>query len=407
MADISSFIRAIQLAARGEEVRDSLVNALNGMNDSIPDTVEEALAEAKETGRFDGPQGAPGTNGVSPVITITNASGGHVVTIKDAAHPSGQTFLIYDGEDGSDGAPGADGSPGAPGAYFTPSVDANGVLSWTNNGGLSNPASVNIRGPQGVAGSDGTNGSDGAPGVDGVSPSIVIAQITNGHRITMTDADHPSGQSFDVMDGSGGGGGGSGDMQASLYDPNNNVAAAGGIEAYFETNAQSTLTFDQTPTQNSGNPVTSGGIYTALTNRQAQVWRCAISLTDTWTGSDPYEQVVSISGASADSLIDIQPSGAVLAQMIADGARAMWVENDNGTFTVKVLGAALTTPLTLQCTVTETGTIPPASYAGGTTEITTNKVTALSASSTNTQYPSAKAVWDLFHSIVDGNEVSY
>lgn len=349
MADISSFIRAIQLAARGEEVRDSLVNALNGMNDSIPDTVEEALAEAKETGRFDGPQGAPGTNGVSPVITITNASGGHVVTIKDAAHPSGQTFLIYDGEDGS----------------------------------------------------------DGTPGVDGVSPSIVIAQITNGHRITITDADHPSGQSFDVMDGSGGGGGGSGDMQASLYDPNNNVAAAGGIEAYFETNAQSTLTFDQTPTQNSGNPVTSGGIYTALTNRQAQVWRCTISLTDTWTGSDPYEQVVSISGASADSLIDIQPSGAVLAQMIADGARAMWVENDNGTFTVKVLGAALTTPLTLQCTVTETGTIPPASYAGGTTEITTNKVTALSASSTNTQYPSAKAVWDLFHSIVDGNEVSY
>ena len=37
----------------------------------------------------------------------------------------------------------------------------------------------------------------------------------------------------------------------------------------------------------------------------------------------------------------------------------------------------------------------------------TNKVTSISASSTDTQYPSAKAVWNLFNSIVNGDEVNY
>ena len=53
---------------------------------------------------------------------------------------------------------------GANGAVFTPSVAADGTLSWTNNGGLDNPAAVNIRGPQGESGTNGTNGADGADG---------------------------------------------------------------------------------------------------------------------------------------------------------------------------------------------------------------------------------------------------
>ena len=36
------------------------------------------------------------------------------------------------------------------GATFTPKVSAAGVLSWTNNKGLANPASVNINAPQGI-----------------------------------------------------------------------------------------------------------------------------------------------------------------------------------------------------------------------------------------------------------------
>lgn len=43
---------------------------------------------------------------------------------------------------------GQDGTGG--GIYYTPSVSTDGVLSWTNNGGLPNPDPVNIKGSQGV-----------------------------------------------------------------------------------------------------------------------------------------------------------------------------------------------------------------------------------------------------------------
>ena len=41
---------------------------------------------------------------------------------------------------------------GAPGAVFTPAVSSEGVLTWTNNGGLSNPPAVNIKGAKGDKG---------------------------------------------------------------------------------------------------------------------------------------------------------------------------------------------------------------------------------------------------------------
>ena len=45
-----------------------------------------------------------------------------------------------------------DGSAGANGTTFTPSVDASGDISWTNDGGLPNPATQNIMGPSGSSG---------------------------------------------------------------------------------------------------------------------------------------------------------------------------------------------------------------------------------------------------------------
>lgn len=45
--------------------------------------------------------------------------------------------------------------PGPAGPYFTPSVSEAGIISWINNGGLPNPQSQNIMGPQGPKGEDG------------------------------------------------------------------------------------------------------------------------------------------------------------------------------------------------------------------------------------------------------------
>ena len=47
------------------------------------------------------------------------------------------------------------GVNGTDGATFTPSVDASGNLSWSNNKGLTNPATKNIKGDPGTPGNDG------------------------------------------------------------------------------------------------------------------------------------------------------------------------------------------------------------------------------------------------------------
>lgn len=71
------------------------------------------------------------------------------------------------GDKGTDGTNGADGANGADGVTFTPSVDSAGNLSWTNDGGLSNPDTVNIKGATGAAGERGEQGIPGEPGAQG------------------------------------------------------------------------------------------------------------------------------------------------------------------------------------------------------------------------------------------------
>lgn len=83
------------------------------------------------------------------------------------------------------------------------------------------------KGNTGATGATGPQGPTGEDGADGVSPTVTITTITGGHSVTITDADHPSGQSFDVMDGTG-----TGDMLASTYDSDSAVADAGGIASY-------------------------------------------------------------------------------------------------------------------------------------------------------------------------------
>ena len=71
------------------------------------------------------------------------------------------------GEKGDTGETGAQGPKGDAGPYFLPSVSAEGVLSWTNSGGLENPSPANIRGPQGEQGEQGPQGETGATGAQG------------------------------------------------------------------------------------------------------------------------------------------------------------------------------------------------------------------------------------------------
>lgn len=63
------------------------------------------------------------------------------------------------------------GDKGDKGAVFTPVVDSSGNLTWSNNGGLTNPAAVNIRGPKG---SDAT--------VTKAAIEAVLTGVINSHK---------------------------------------------------------------------------------------------------------------------------------------------------------------------------------------------------------------------------------
>ena len=56
---------------------------------------------------------------------------------------------------------------GNKGVTYTPNVSADGTLTWTNDGGLSNPSPVNILGPRGDAGPKGDKGDIGPTGPQG------------------------------------------------------------------------------------------------------------------------------------------------------------------------------------------------------------------------------------------------
>lgn len=53
------------------------------------------------------------------------------------------------------------------GVTFTPHVSLDGVISWTNDGGLDNPAPVSVKGAKGDKGETGTTGATGAQGERG------------------------------------------------------------------------------------------------------------------------------------------------------------------------------------------------------------------------------------------------
>ena len=170
-------------------------------------------------------------------------------------------------------------------------------------------------------------------------------------------------------------------------------------------------TIDSTPTQNSTNPVASGGVYSAVSGkaptshatnnttyggatgtnyghvklssavtsssdtgdgvaatpkavksaydlangRQQKIASGSVTLTTTWSGNDPYTQTVTISGATvtANTKVDLQPDATALQQMLDDGTTALYIVNNNGTLTAYALSAAPTAALTIQVTLTE------------------------------------------------------
>ena len=73
-----------------------------------------------------------------------------------------------------------------------------------------------------------------------------------------------------------------------------------------------------------------------------------------WTGSaSPYTQGVTITGGTATSQADIQADATAIQQMLDDGTNAIYIANNNGTFTAYAVGEKPTADLNIQVTVYE------------------------------------------------------
>ena len=137
----------------------------------------------------DGPQGPQGKPGKGLTILGTYAT----IEALRAAVPSAQQgdvynvgatapYEIYMWDNAAGGFVNQGRLQGANGAVFTPSVAADGTLSWTNDGGLDNPNAVNIRGPKGEPGANGADGRTPVKGQDyftAADKNEMIATIKN------------------------------------------------------------------------------------------------------------------------------------------------------------------------------------------------------------------------------------
>lgn len=134
---------------------DGVINWTNdgGLNNPPSVDIRGPKGDTGEQGEV-GPQGPAGQTGPQGIPGPTGPQG--------PEGPSGPR-----GGTGPQGATGQTGPQGPQGAVFIPSVSETGDISWANSGGLANPETVNIRGPQGLKGDTGPQGEAGEQGPQG------------------------------------------------------------------------------------------------------------------------------------------------------------------------------------------------------------------------------------------------
>ena len=145
--------------------------SLKGEAFTYEDFTDEQLAE------LTGPRGATGYTYTPKVDIDGNISwtyNGNLVN---------PTTVNIKGPKGDKGDTGLTGDKGETGYYFQPHIDEYYNLSWTNNGGLENPELINIKGPKGDKGNTGTAATISigtvSTGEAGTSVSITNSGSTN------------------------------------------------------------------------------------------------------------------------------------------------------------------------------------------------------------------------------------
>ena len=162
------------------------------LKEAYPDIIEQwhdELINRADSGDFNGVTFTPSISD-DGVLSWTNNGG---LENPKSLKINSITFTPSVSEDGvlswtNDGGKPNPSSVKISGVTYTPSISSDGVLSWTNDGGKANPSSLTIH--------------------DGVSPTIEVTDIQGGHRVTVKSwsGNYESGslvtQTFDVKDAS-------------------------------------------------------------------------------------------------------------------------------------------------------------------------------------------------------------
>ena len=297
------------------------------------------------------------------------------------------------------GNTGEQGLRGLTGAVFTPSVNATtGIISWTNDGGLVNPPSVNIKGQKGDTGNGlnikGIYASLAA--LQEAVPSPLAGDMYNigesaPYRVYMYDANlgwtdigqiqgptGPAGKSAYVAAVEAGYSGNEDTFNAQMSAVATHVSDTNNPHGVTKaqvglSNVDNVKQAPYTHVSDKANPHgvtkaqvglgnvdnTSDANKPVSTAQQAAINACKVKKntlslpTASWTGSGPYTQTVTITGITVNSKVDIQMDATALGVLIDSGTSAIWIENNNGTLTAKALGEKPNANLSVQVTITE------------------------------------------------------
>ena len=163
---------------------------------------------------------------------------------------------------------------------------------------------------------------------------------------------------------------------------------------------QNTLTFDSTPTVGSQNPVTSDGVKTAIdASNNTFIFEMVVSLSANGVSLSlpqgvSYETIKSAINKNMHVVVILEiPS--VAGELAGIYVVPFTRELPSGTLGFSTTGEGLLMFMWV-------GTDSSVSFGYYNIERQSNKVTSLSASSTDTQYPSAKAVYDYIESRLNG-----
>lgn len=92
---------------------------------------------------------------------------------------------------------------------------------------------------------------------------------------------------------------------------------------------------------------------TALNAKQGSIIKGSVTLTVAgWVADgDDWKQPVTIAGGAAGKQVDLEADKTAIKQMLDDGTNALYIANENGTFTAYAVGEKPTADLSIQVTV--------------------------------------------------------